>query len=119
MIAIFGYMTCWQTRRMLREQGGFGDGELGYDFTRRYSSLEGAEARVRRPGVFARRRARRAARRAERERKRRDEHQQAVEAVLRKVSESGLPSLTARERRVLEQETQRQRTLAHETHEGH
>ncbi|MFQ5592355.1 MAG: DUF6576 domain-containing protein [Phycisphaerae bacterium] len=37
------------------------------------------------------------------------EHEQAVERVLRKVSISGVDSLTASEREILEEETRRQR----------
>jgi hypothetical protein len=72
-----------------------------------YGSSE--EVPERKPGFFERRRARKAARRAERERKRREAHQQEVERILRKISDSGLESLTPRERRVLEEETERQR----------
>ena len=58
----------------------------------------------------ARRRARKVAETAERERKRREAHEQAVEAVLQKISDSGIDSLTPGERRVLEEETNRQRS---------
>ena len=111
MIAAFGYLTCWQTRRMLRETGDMGLCEAGYDFSRGYASLDAAEPRPRRAGFLQRRRLRRAALRAERERQREAEHQQAVEDVLRKVSVSGMVSLTAREMRILEEETFRKRTL--------
>lgn len=107
-IAVFGYLTCWQTRRMLREQEAFdeglfaGAGGIG-------ESYYGGERPERKPGFLERRRERRAARKAERERQRREEHERAVEEALRKVSVAGLDSLTPRERRLLEQETKRQR----------
>jgi len=112
MIAVFGYVTCWQTRRNLREQGDAGPDEWGYDFSGGHTSFGRDEVRERRVGFFERRRARRAAAKAERERRGREQHQHAVEAVLRKVSQSGLGSLTPKERRVLEEETRRQRDLA-------
>jgi Zn-dependent protease len=64
MIAVFGYMTCWQNRRMLREQGEIDGGEFGYDFSQGYTSLNPEELRPRKPGFLERRRARRQARKA-------------------------------------------------------
>ena len=116
MIAIFGYMSCYQTRRMLREFEEFGGGELDHALSRGYGSFDGGEEPAeRKPGFFERRRLRKSAERAERERQRREEHEQAVEAVLRKISESGIGSLTPRERRVLEEETERQRSRRDES----
>ena len=109
MIAVMGYLTCWRSRRMLRETGDVG-GELGYDFSQGYTSLDRDDIRERRPGLLERRRMRKAAQKAEREHKRREEHQRAVEKTLRKISESGVESLTPSERRILEEETERQRT---------
>lgn len=111
MIAVFGYVTCWQTRRSLREQSDSEFGEWDQEFSGGYTSLQQAERRERRPGFFERRRVRLAAARAEKERRLREEHQRAVEAVLRKVSIAGLSSLTPKERRILEEETRRQRDL--------
>ncbi len=113
MIAVFGYMTCWQNRRMLREQGDIGGGEFGYDFSQGYTSLNREEPRPRKPGIFERRRARRQARKAQRDRELREAHARSVEAILSKISDHGMASLTPRERRILEHETERQRT-----HEG-
>jgi stage IV sporulation protein FB len=110
MIAVFGYLTCWQTRRVLREQGAVGMGEFGYDFHGGYGGYEDDVEHA--PGFFERRRQKRAAKKAARERQLREEREQLVESILKKVSESGLHSLTARERRVLEQETERKRTLS-------
>jgi len=113
MIAVFGYVTCWQMRRGLRDQVVTGGHDLGYDFSRGYAAFDGG-SRPRRPGFFQRRRARRAAIREERERQREIERQQAVEEVLRKVSQGGMGSLSPGERRVLEEETQRRRAMSHE-----
>jgi len=111
MIAVFGYVTCWQTRRSIRENADSELEDLGYDFSGGYTSLQGSERRERRPGFWERRRTRRAAARAEKQRRLREVHHQAVEAVLRKVSLTGLASLTPKERRILEEETRRQRDL--------
>ncbi len=110
MIAVFGYMTCRQTRLVLREQGAVGMGEFGYDFGGGYGGFH--DDVERQPGFFERRRMKRAAQEAERERQLREEREQLVESILKKVSDSGLHSLTARERRILEEETKRKRTFS-------
>ncbi len=116
MIAVFGYITCYQSRRTLRHEAEFGAGEFGYDFSQGYTSLNGDEAKAeRRPGFFERRRARKEAVRAARETQAREEHERAVEQILQKISQTGMASLTARERRILEDETERQRTQSDDT----
>jgi hypothetical protein len=112
MIAVFGYITCWQTRRVVREQAEFREGELGYDFSRGYASFEQSEPPPRRPGYFTRRRIRKAAFRAELDRREREQRQQLVESILAKISSSGMSSLTPQERQILQEETQRQRSLS-------
>jgi hypothetical protein len=107
MIAVFGYLNCWQMRRMLKEEGLHSAGEFGYDFSRGYTAFE--DEPKRRPGFLKRRKARRAAAKAEAKRKKEEQRRREVEAVLRKVSESGMDSLTAQERGVLEEETKRRR----------
>jgi len=120
MIALFGYLTCYQTRRMLKEEDDFALSELGYDFSEGYTSLsrhqEGAK---RRPGFWAQRRARKLAIKAEREREKRDQHDKTVEKILKKISESGMTSLTPREQRILEQETNRRRELSSPSSDSH
>ena len=111
MIAVFGYITCWQTRRMLREQG-VGAGSYEYDFSDGHTFMDREdEEGKRKPGFFARRRARKAALKAEFDRKREEERQRAVEQALRQVAESGVDSLTPRQRQILEEETRRQRAF--------
>ena len=109
MIAVFGYLTCWQTRKMLREQGEIDPSLVGGGFSEGHTFLTQDDEEERKPGFFARRRAKKAAQMAERERQRQREHEQAVERILRKVSTSGVDSLTPAERRILEEETERQR----------
>ncbi|MCH7871313.1 MAG: hypothetical protein IID33_06395 [Planctomycetes bacterium] len=113
MIAVFGYMTCYQTRRMLREQGEFGLGEFGYDFSQGYTSLNGDKPdQTRKPGYFARRRARKLALKVQRERRQDEEHEAQVERILQKISDSGMASLSTPERRILEAETERRRLVS-------
>lgn len=109
MIAVFGYMTCWQTRKQLREAGDEDLSGLGLDFSQGYVHGEGDEAE-RKPGFFERRRIKKAERLAEMKRRRDEEHTGAVEKVLRKVSQSGLESLSPTERETLEEETRRHRS---------
>jgi Zn-dependent protease len=108
MIAVFGYATCWQTRMALRDRPEYAD-ELGYESSGPFSGAERPEARPRRPGLVKRMRMRRAAAQAERERQAREQHEQSVEEVLRKVSKMGMSSLSPKERAVLEEETRQRR----------
>lgn len=110
MIAGFGYLTCWQTRRVLREQGAYGLSEAGMGFGG--GEFDMHDDPERQPGFFERRRIRRAQAREARERRQREQIEQAVEAILRKVSEQGVHSLTPRERRTLEEETKRRQSLS-------
>jgi Zn-dependent protease len=113
MIAVFGYLQCWQVRRSLQGSSPWGGGAYGGELDDTYGLFggEGPEP-GRRPGFFERRRARRAQRRAEDQARRQRERGAEIERILSKVSLSGLGSLTARERRLLEDETQRKRTGA-------
>jgi len=107
-IAIFGYMTCWQTRRWIRETGGYADdGHAGDVFGGGYT-FRGEEEESK-PGPIARWRAQRAEQRRQVEQAAQRRHEEDVEEILRKVSQTGLASLTPSERRTLERETQRKR----------
>ena len=110
MVALFGYMNCYQTRRMIRERSLFGGSDYGPDFSAGddfAASASRDDADRPRTSVLARRRARKALRVAEQERAARQRHQEAVDEVLRKVARSGMGSLTPSERRTLEEETRR------------
>lgn len=110
-IAFFGYFTCWQQRQMLKSGMFDSDNEFGYDFSQGYTSLErGGRPAQRKPSYWARRRARREAQKATREAERAEEHRRLVDEILQKVHHHGLESLSPRERRILEKETNRQRT---------
>ncbi len=111
MIAVFGYITCYNDRRMARMHAFEESGEFGYDFSQGYAAFdEEADAAPRKPGLLERRRIAKAEARARNEAERSRLHQQRVDEVLAKVHRSGIDSLTAEERRILEQETERQRT---------
>ncbi|MFQ5592158.1 MAG: site-2 protease family protein, partial [Phycisphaerae bacterium] len=60
MIAVFGYLTCWQTRKALREHGEIDLTLVGGGFREGCTFLEPDDAVERRPGFFARRRIRKA-----------------------------------------------------------
>lgn len=107
-IAMFGYLTCYQQRQMLKAGMLYDEGEFGYDFSQGYASLEADDQEAaRRPSWFARRRQARAERKAETDRKRQLDEKQRVDAILRKVSKEGVGSLTPNEKRVLQEETRR------------
>ncbi len=109
MIAGFGYITCWQTRRVLREQGAYGLSEAGMGYGG--GKFDVVDEPEKEPGFFEKRRIKREAAKAEQERQRREQTEQAIELILRKVSYQGMHSLTDRERRTLEEETKRQQSL--------
>lgn len=104
-IAIFGYITCWQQRQMLRQQDDFLDGEFGYDFSQGYTSLDRStreQTRPRRLSMLQRWRIARAQRRQEREHQQHLQEERMLDQLLEKVHRDGLASLTAAERRFLD-----------------
>ncbi len=111
MVALFGYMTCYQTRRMIREQGAFGGMDFGSEFSSGGDYGGGrsrdGESTQPRASLLARRRARKALRLEQQEREASQRHHEAVDEILRKVARSGMDSLTPAERRTLEEETRR------------
>lgn len=107
MIAVFGYLTCYVDRRMIREQGAYGGMDFGSEF-----SGGGYESSLRddsasRTSLLARRRARKLLRIAEQERAELERRREKVDEILRKVAREGMNSLTAAERSILEEETRR------------
>lgn len=107
-IAVFGYFTCWQQRQLIKSGAYESESEFGYDFSQGYTSLDTGEPK--RPSFLQRRRARRDAARTQREADRLEEHRLEVDRILNKVSRDGLESLNPAERRILKEETQRQRS---------
>ncbi len=115
-IAVFGYATCWQQRRILREVGPAAFGDEGGGMFGGYRFGSGGDEAEAEPGFFERRRRQKAERKADRERLELERHCRTVEEILRKVSATGIDSLTPQERRTLEEETRRQRTVSAESH---
>ncbi len=110
-IAFFGYFTCWQQRQIIKAGAYENENEFGYDFSQGYTSLNSNDAEnERRPSLIQRWRAKRSARLAEREADRAEQRRRMIDAILDKVHASGVESLTPKERRILEDETQRHRS---------
>jgi stage IV sporulation protein FB len=108
-IAFFGYFTCWQQRQQLKMALYEDTGSFGYDFSQGYASLQASERRGEpRPSFFERRRAKKEAARRLREQQQLESERRQVDAILTKISRQGLESLTPRERRLLQKETERQ-----------
>lgn len=110
-IAVFGFLTCWQQRQALR-MGGFAVEEREpwareYDFSRGYGGMpeEGAARPRKSGGWFTGRREGSWERKQEELRR----EQEEVDRILAKVSREGLASLSRKEKRTLQQATERQR----------
>ncbi len=110
-IAFFGYFTCWHQRQVLKSGMYETDNPFGYDFSRGYASLDqGHEVETAsRPSLLQRWRIRRAIAREQREVREREELRRRIDLILDKVHQHGLTSLTPKERRLLEAETNRHR----------
>jgi Zn-dependent protease len=88
------------------------DGPFGYDFSAGYTSLdrdEEAAPKVKRPGPVARWLQARKARKLQREMEQRAADEERKELLLEKIAQTGMTSLTAEERRFLEQFSSRYR----------
>ncbi len=110
-IAVFGYFTCWQQRQQVKMGVLESGGEFGYDFSQGYTSLDrSSDHPERRPSFLARRRARKAEERGRRKAARIEEERRQVDAILEKISRHGIGSLTPKERKLLQRETQRKAT---------
>jgi Zn-dependent protease len=104
IIAIFGFLTCMQQQQALRNVDDF-----QFAASLEAGPWSGPQAE-RRPGMVARWREQRAERARQREIDERRALEQQIDAILDKVHQHGLASLTERERRILQQDTQRKRT---------
>lgn len=106
-IAVFGYITCMQQRQMLRSGAFEAGNEWGYDFSKGYGAFDEAQQAERKPSWLQRRHADKQARKEQRERERQLALEREIDHILEKVHENGVQSLTAREKKLLESETQR------------
>jgi Zn-dependent protease len=98
LIAGFGFYTCWQQRTMLKQAGP----EEFETETLYAAAYEPLTPKRKQPSRWA---VRRAAKKQQQER----EEQENIDAILAKVSASGMNSLTWWEKRTLQRATERQR----------
>jgi stage IV sporulation protein FB len=110
-IAIFAYITCMQQQQMARFYlAEYGAGFAGYEPAAGYGTLDQSfEQPAERPSFWERRRQKRAARRRRRIEEQRRMEEEELDAILEKVRQQGLQSLSRREKRVLESATARRR----------
>lgn len=110
-IAIYMFIVAWQERQMLRSGMLYAEAETtyGHDFSGGYTTVEGAEPR-RRPSWLRGLRERRRRRRDARSAREAAEMKRKVDELLEKVSRDGIDSLTAKERRFLEDASRKFRT---------
>lgn len=110
-IAIFGYITCMQQQRMARfYMAEYGAGFGGHEPAGAYGTFEQSfERPAERPSFWERRRQKREARRRRRMEVQRRMEEEELDAILEKVRQHGLQSLSRQEKRVLENATARRR----------
>ena len=103
-IAIWMFGQAWFERRLLQEGVLRDESEstFGYDFSGGYATLQPPETQER-PSWFARRRERRRRRKAIREAARAAAMRRRVDELLEKVGKGGVATLTAAEKRFLEE----------------
>jgi len=102
LIAIFGFITCYQQRQQLAAIGDFDHGE---DFDVGQSTWN----RPAKKGWLARWRDARTQRAARKQSQRQSTMERRIDEILSKVHQHGLASLTPAERRVLQDDTDRKR----------
>lgn len=97
----FGFYTCYQQAKFLKAEG------AGlYDAA--YENVSYSGGRASQPGFFERMRQKRANEKARRQQDEKRRREAEVDRILAKVKNSGLQSLTEKEKRTLQQETDRQ-----------
>jgi len=108
-IAVFGFIACYQQSRALRLGGGMVDpygNQLFDGESWKAGDVDGGE---REPGFIARWVEARAERKAERQRQAEAAEQAEVDRILAKVHNEGIGALTDKEKRTLNNATQKQR----------
>ena len=106
LIAVFGGITCYQQRTIIRQVGAdaaFGEPEPKWDVGY-YNQRETAPSR---PGLFDRVRAKSEPKRRPRAKQKEARREAELDRILTKVKDEGLQSLTDREKRTLQEETER------------
>ncbi len=107
MIAAFGFYACYRQRQMVQQEGVaaslYGGPDDAFDL---YGTGDDDEPRE---GILARWSRRRAQRREAKREQEQVAREQRIDDILRKVSEHGIASLTAREKRTLQNATEAKR----------
>jgi stage IV sporulation protein FB len=106
MLAVFGYLTCWQTRRAILMGGMDGMGAGGGLESEFAASLR--DDPEPRPSFWERRRQKREERRIKLKEIEEVMRREDLDAVLAKISEQGMSALSPKEKRLLDEETKRQ-----------
>ncbi len=109
IIAILGYITCYQERMMVKAGALEEDGFMGYNFSGGYTTLD-PQGQRKKPGWLAKMKARSAAKNRERERREELVLQEKVDRILEKIKNEGIGSLTRGEKKLLEDATKRQKS---------
>ena len=112
VIALLIVLFAWHEHSQLQATESYDDSFMGYDFSQGYTSLERSEATAkpeRRAGLLARWLAQQKAKKQRRLEEQEQQSEQEVDAILAKVHERGLSSLTPAEKRLLKRASNRYR----------
>jgi len=105
LIAVMGGITCYMTLKQVNFTNEF----LGYEDASEFSLDPSAAVPEEDDGPKPSRRERRAQKRLEREQQESERDDEAMDGILQKISRSGIESLDAQERKILERVTRRKR----------
>jgi len=108
-IAVFGFITCMQQRQMLKAGMLQEDHEFGYDFSKGYGGFNDNDKSESKPSWLARRRNAKLAKKAEKQRLQQELLEKEIDRVLQKVHQQGIKSLTNKEKKILQSETERKK----------
>ncbi len=104
------FITNLVERHQLQQADHYDDSFMGYDFSQGYTSLEQSEAQVeRQPGFWKRWRERRRAEKERRQAEKDQENERLLDALLDKVHQHGMDSLSESEKRQLARASDRYR----------
>jgi Zn-dependent protease len=112
-LAFVIFALALQESYQLQASESYDDSFMGYDFSQGYTSLERSESTSkprRRVGLLARWLARRRAGKQQRQQEQAQQTEQQLDAILAKVHEQGLTSLTLAEKRLLKRASNRYRS---------
>jgi len=104
LIAAFGFYACYQQRQMIKME--YDSGDAWRDGVVSFGEFDTEEKK---PGFFERRRQQREEKKRRKQAERQAAFEREVDRILEKVSREGLASLTAKEKKTLQQETDRKK----------